>query len=100
MVYWILKNMSSAFTLIIDWWKIESNRFKNLPLCDLIVFGLEIQIKDKHLAVRPKQEAVPDSEITSLVLKTPTSQLVHAQDWMVKVLLWIDDHETAFFSQK
>ena len=65
-----------------------------------LFFGLEIQIKDKHLAVRPKQEAVPDSEITSLVLKTPTSQLVHAQDWMVKVLLWIDDHETAFFSQK
>ena len=44
-------------------------------------------INIKHLVMRPNQEAIPDSEIKRLVLKTQYLRLFHLLDWMVTVLL-------------
>ena len=52
-----------------------------------------IQLKDKQLAVWPKQEAFTYIEITILVLKMPRSRLVHTSDWLVTVMLWLSDSE-------
>ena len=53
-----------------------------------------IQIKEKHLVMRPKKKALLGSEIAGLVLKTPRSHMGPMQDWLDTVLLWISYCET------
>ena len=53
-----------------------------------------LQIKDKHLVVRPKQEAVANSETKILLLKTPHAGLVCTLDWQDTVLLWLSLSKT------
>ena len=62
-----------------------------------IFFDQRLQLKDKHLVMRPQQESVPDSDIESLVLKTPHSQINHMLGWLVTVLLRISESETKDF---
>ena len=53
-----------------------------------------LQLKYKHLVVRPKQVALPDSDIAGLVLNIPRSRLGHTQDWLNTVMLWFSNCET------
>ena len=53
-----------------------------------------LQIKHKYLAVRTKQKALPNSDISGLEPKIPLLQLGHMQSWLAKVLFWLSDFET------
>ena len=53
-----------------------------------------LQLKFKHLVVRPSQEYVLDSEIKILVLKILQLRLVLPLDWKVIVILWLSSFET------
>ena len=95
MVFWITKNMSETCNVIIYIW---NNQVKSIKIkyhsVKLLSSYLRFHMKDKDLVVMPKQEPVPDSEITILALKTPHSRLGHVQYWMGTVLLWLSYLET------
>ena len=59
-----------------------------------LFFDLILHLKDKNLVMRPKQNSLPISEITGLVLNTPRSGLGHMKDWLNTVMLWLSDYDT------
>ena len=85
----------TTLILLIDRWKNPVRPIKSAYLSvTWLFFDKRLQIKDKHLVVRPKQKVVSDSEIKILVLKTPSSRLVHMLDWLLTVMLLLSDFET------
>ena len=100
MVYWIIKIMSTTLILIVDWWK---SRFKSIKrtyhYVAWLFFSRRLQTKDNHLVVRLEKESVTNSAIPGLVLNTPWSRIGHMIDWLVTVLLWLSENETAYFTK-
>ena len=95
MVFWITKNMSTTYNVIIYIWNNQVKSIKiNYHSINWLSSDLRFHIKDKDLVVMPKQEPVPDSEIAILSLKMPHSRIGHVQYWMGTVLLWLSYLET------
>ena len=98
----ILNNqkMSTTLILIIDWW---NNRVKPIKSTEHSVTWLflnpRIQIKGNCLIMKPKQEAVPNSDIKLLVIKTPCSRLVHILYFLGTVMLLLSDFQNDDFTK-
>ena len=58
-----------------------------------LFYDQRLQIKYNHIVVMPKLMALPENEVSGLVLKTPRSQLGHTQELLATVMLWLTDRE-------
>ena len=79
--------MSTTFILIVEViQQLIKIKYKDLPLCDLIIFPLKTPSQGQAPRRAAKNKLLTDSDISGLVLKTPRSWLGHTRDWLDTVL--------------